>query len=29
LAQGIGKGIRDFKKAVKEDDKDDSSAPRN
>jgi sec-independent protein translocase protein TatA len=28
LAQGIGKGIRDFKKAVKEDDKDDSATPR-
>ena len=28
LAQGIGKGIREFKKAVHEDDKNDSPAPR-
>ncbi len=28
LAQGIGKGIREFKKAVHEDEKNDSPAPR-
>ncbi len=28
LAQGIGKGIREFKKAVHDDDKPESQAPR-